>query len=136
MLRSTRLCDASAGFLAITGLSLLFASQELLPLLVPGFPPGMAWVGELVASGWLALAALNWANRKALLGGVSGRPVVLTNALFYFTTMMTLLRLLGSRALPTHSAPVLVPIAIFTVIYFRLLLRGPLGDDYERFKRS
>ena len=136
MLRSTRLSDASAGFLAIIGLLLLFASDEMLPQLVTGFPPAMAWIGELLASGWLALAILNWANRKALLGGVYGRPVVLTNALFYFTTTMTLLRLLSSSVLPWRVTPVLAPVAIFAVVYFRLLLRGPLGDDAERFRQG
>ena len=136
MLNSTRLSDASAAFLAITGLLLLFASEEMLPLVVPGFPPGVAWIGELVASGWLAMAILNWANRKALLGGIYGRPVVLTNMLFYFSTLMTLLRLLSKQVVPPGLLSLLVPIAIFTVIYARLLYRGPLGDDQERFRNA
>ncbi|MES3033785.1 MAG: hypothetical protein V4813_07290 [Gemmatimonadota bacterium] len=136
MLNSTRVSDASAAFLAITGLLLLFASEEMLPMVVPGFPPAVAWLGELVASGWLAMAILNWANRKALLGGVYGRPVVLTNLLFYFSTLMTLLRLASARAVPVGAFYLLVPIAIFTLFYARLLYRGPLGNDLERFKTA
>lgn len=134
MLKSTRVADASAGFQAITGLLLLFASSEILTRLVPGFPTAMSWIGELVASGWLALAILNWANRKALLGGVYGRPIVLTNALFYFTTMMTLLRLVTAGVVPSRHAIVLVPVACFALIYGRLLFRGPFGGDFERFR--
>ncbi len=133
MLNSTRVSDASAAFLAITGMLLLFASEEMLPNVVTGFPPAVAWIGELVASGWLAMAILNWANRKALLGGVYGRPVVLTNMLFYFTTLMTLSRLVARQVVPVGAFYLLVPIAIFTVIYARLLYRGPLGNDQERF---
>lgn len=136
MLNSTRVSDASAAFLAVTGMLLLFASEEMLPMVVTGFPPAVAWIGELVASGWLAMAILNWANRKALLGGVYGRPVVLTNMLFYFSTLMTLLRLVSKQVVPIGVLYVLVPIAIFTLLYGRLLYRGPLGDDYERFRNA
>ena len=136
MLNSTRLSDASAAFLAVMGLLLLFASDAMLPMLVGGFPPAMAWIGELVASGWLALAILNWANRKALLGGVYGRPVVLTNAFFYFATMMTLLRLVSGQVVSVRIAIVLVPIIVFTLFYLSLLFRGPLGNDFERFRSA
>ena len=45
MLNSTRVSDASAAFLAITGMLLLFASEEMLPNVVTGFPPAVAWIG-------------------------------------------------------------------------------------------
>ncbi|HEU0076918.1 MAG TPA: hypothetical protein VFQ76_04665, partial [Longimicrobiaceae bacterium] len=89
---STQVSRASAGLLLAGGLALLFAPDVVLPRLVPGFPAGGVWLGQLLAAAWLALAALNWLSRAALLGGIYGRPVVLCNAAFYFIAALVLLR--------------------------------------------
>jgi hypothetical protein len=116
---STLISRASAVFLALCGLALLFAADAILPHLIPGFSPTGAWLGQLVAAGWLAVALLNWASQPGLLGGIYGRQVVLTNAALHFITATVLIK-------------VVIPTALFAGIYGWLLFRGPFERDFER----
>ncbi len=82
----------SALWLGIAGFVLLFAPDAVLPRLIAGYPPSGLWLGQLLGAAWLGLAALNWINRRLILGGVFGRPIVLANAIHYFISAMVLIR--------------------------------------------
>ena len=129
---STLISRASAVFLALGGLALLFAADAILPHLVPGFPAASAWLGQLVAAGWLAIALLNWASQPGLLGGIYGRPVVLTNAALYFITATGLIKVVIRPGAPVALWLLVVPAALFAGIYAWLLFRGPFESDFER----
>jgi hypothetical protein len=81
---SSLVSRASAAILLLGGVTLLFAPDVVLPALVPAFPPAAMWLGQLLAAAWLGVAALNWLQRGALLGGIYGRSVVLANVALYF----------------------------------------------------
>ena len=115
----------------IAGLALLFASDVLLPALVPELPPAAAWLGQLLGAAWLAIGALNWLQRDAMLGGIYGRPIVLANLVLYFVSALSLLRALMSAGAPPALWLVLVPSVLLAAVYGALLLRGP----FERFQR-
>lgn len=100
---STQVSRASARLLLVGGLALLFVPDAILPRLVPGFPAAEFWLGQLLAAALLALAALDWLQRSALLGGIYGRPVVTSNAAFYFIAAMVLLRRMVGREAPVAS---------------------------------
>src|SRR3982751_1185618 len=71
---SSLVSRASAALLAIGGVALLFAADDILPRIIPGFPEAGAWVGQLLAAPWLGVAALNWLNRSFVIGGITGAP--------------------------------------------------------------
>ena len=128
---SARLSRASAGLLAVGGMLLLFAADDILPRLSPGFPGAAAWIGQLLGGAWLAIAALTWLNRGARLGGIYGRPVVLTNAIVYFVSAMGLAKI-ATR--PDRSTPIVVVTALvvlFAGVYGWLLFRGPFERDSQ-----
>ena len=127
---STQISRASAAVLLAGGLALLFASDAILPRLVPAFPPSAAWIGQLLAAGWLGVSALNWHHRSALLGGIYSRPVVTTNALLYFVSATSLLKIVGTGT-PAALWLLVVPAVTFAAIYAWLLLRGPFAHDFE-----
>jgi hypothetical protein len=133
---STLITRASAVLLALGGLVLLFASDAVLPRLIAGFPPAGAWLGQLLGAAWLGVAALNWASQPSLLGGIYGRPVVLTNAALYFIAAMALLKLVVGRGAPVVLWLVTVPMALFAAIYVWLLFRGPFERDFQSQARS
>ena len=133
---SSLVSRVSAALLLAGGLTLLFAPDAVLPRLVPGFPPAGAWLGQLLAAALLALAALDWLSRRALLGGIYGRPVVLANAAFYFIAAMSLLRHVLGRDAPVAIRAVAVPVAILAAVYGWLLLRGPAERDFQAHRRS
>lgn len=124
---SSVLSHVSALVLFVAGFVLLFASDAVLPVVLPGFPAAGAWLGQLLAAAWLGVAVLTWLQRRAVLGGVYGRPTVLANLALYFISALSLLRvLLGHGAPPVMWLAVAVTGAL-AVAYGVLLLRGPFG---------
>ena len=133
---STQVSRASAGLLLVGGLALLFVPDVVLPRLVPGFPAGGFWLGQLLAAALLALAALDWLHRSTLLGGIYGRPVVMSNAAFYFIAAMVLLRRMVGREVPAAIWVVAVPVVVLAGVYAWLLRRGPVERDLQIYRRS
>lgn len=128
---SSLLARISATFLVLGGVAFLFASDVLLPALVPGFPPAGAWLGQLLGAAWLGVAALNWLQRAAILGGIYGRPIVFANLGLYFVSALSLFRgLLGDGA-PRVLWLLLAVLASLAVSYGLLLFRGPF-DELQR----
>jgi hypothetical protein len=127
---------ASALFLAIMGLALLFASDNILPQLVQGSSPSLDLIGQLLGGAWLGVAALNWLSKSALIGGIYSRPVVSANVLLYFVTALSLIKPLMRGGLPGAVWILFVPIAGFAVVYLWLLFRGPSQRDLEKFNKS
>ncbi len=114
---------ASTVFLAGIGFPLLFASDELLPRLIPGMPASATWLGQLLAAAWLSIAAHNWNARDAMLGGIYGRPAVLLNLGVYLVSALSLLKVSATLPLVRLAA---IPFAVFALVSAVLLLRGPL----------
>lgn len=119
---------ASAAALLLGGLALLFASDIILPGLVPGFPPAAAWLGQLLGAAWLGLAALNWTHRAAVLGGIYGRPVVFANLVTYVVGALALLKPLQAPATSPALWFLAVPMVVLAIAYGALLFRGPFGS--------
>jgi hypothetical protein len=118
---------ASALWLGIAGFALLFAPDAVLPRLVAGYPSSGLWLGQLLGAAWLGLAALNWINRRLVLGGVFGRPIVLANAIHYFISAMVLLRAVIRE--PEVSVELMaIPAITLAVAYGALLFRGPFDQ--------
>jgi hypothetical protein len=133
---STHISRTSAGLLLVGGLALLFAADDILPRLIPAFPAAGAWLGQLLAAAWLGVAALNWLSRSSLLGGIYGRPVVLTNAVLYFVGAMVLLKIVTRPNAPAVVGLLAVPFVLFAVVYSWLLFRGPLEPDVKTHRPS
>ena len=106
---STQISRVSAVLLLIGGIAFLFASDVLLPRLVPAFPTEGAWIGQLLGAAWLGVAALNWSSKSVLLGGIYGRPVVLANGALYFITTLVLLRIVLRSGAPPALWLLFVP---------------------------
>jgi hypothetical protein len=114
----------SALCLGIAGFALLFAPDAVLPRLVAGYPSTGLWFGQLLGAAWLGLAALNWINRRLILGGAFGRPIVLANAIHYFISAMVLIRAVIRQ--PEASVELAaIPAITLAVAYGVLLFRGP-----------
>jgi hypothetical protein len=129
---STLISRVSAIFLAVCGVALLFASDDILPMLIPGFHPSGAWLGQIIAAGWLAVAALNWLSQSGMLGGIYGRPVVFTNVALYFITATVLLKVVLRGDAQITLWLFFVAVVILAGIYAWLLFRGPLERDFGK----
>lgn len=119
---SSTVTRLSAGFLAAAGFPLLFASDVLLPRIVPGMPAHATWLGQLIAAAWLSVAFYNWNTRGTILGGIYGRPGVLLNLGIYLVSALSLLK--ASPTLPSVRVGAL-PFAVLAIVYAVILFRGP-----------
>jgi hypothetical protein len=108
--------------LAAAGIPLLFASDAILPRLVPDFPTTAAWLGQLIAAAWLSVALFNWNSRATILGGIYGRPSVNLNLVLYVVSALALLKV-GHSALAVRALA--VPFVVMAGVYGAVLLRGP-----------
>lgn len=126
---STAITTLSACVLAAGGVALLFASDELLPWLIPGTPASTTVLGQLVAAGWLAVAWLDWSQRHLVIGGIYGRPMVLANLALYMVSAFSV----GHPAMVAGAPPVLRLLTLLfgalALVYAALLMRGPFGVD-------
>ena len=119
---SSFITRTSAALLAAAGLPLLFASDVLLPRLIPGFPVASSWLGQLIAAAWLSVALYNWNSRETVLGGIYGRPSVNLNLVLYVVSAIALLKV---RDATLAVRVIAVPFALMAVVYGVLLVRGP-----------
>lgn len=119
---SSLVSRVSATFLLVVGLSLLFASDALLPALIVDLPRSAAWLGQLLAATWLSVALYNWNSRHTVLGGIFGRPSVNLNLVLYVVSALGLLKVENASV---ALRVVTVPFVILAAVYGVLLIRGP-----------
>lgn len=128
---SSLVSRVSAVLLAVGGFALLFAPDAILTRLAPGFPPQAAWLGQLLAAAWLALAALNWLSRGAMLGGIYGRPVVYANGVLYFVTALSVLGAASHGRAPMFAWGIVAAAGAMAIVYGALLFRGPVESEFR-----
>ena len=133
---SSHISRASAVVLALGGFALQFASDAILPRAIPGFPPAAAWVGQLLGAAWLALAVLDWLGRSALLGGIYARGQVSANAVVFFVSAMTLVRVVARTGAPLLAWVAFVVAAAFALVYGWLMFRGPFERDLQSYRQA
>ena len=93
-------------------------------------------IASLISAGWLGLAVLNWVSRSVLLGGIYGRPIVLTTWLFYFIGATTLLKVMSTHERMAGLLWIAVPVTMFACVYGWLLFRDPIGSDFTHAPRA
>lgn len=126
---STAITTFTALVLGAGGFALLFGSDELLPRALPGLAAGATVLGQLVSAGWLALAWLNWNQRRMIVGGIYGRPTVLANLMLFLVSAFSLAHPARTSGAPVALGVFAVLFGVLALVYGMLLLRGPFGDD-------
>lgn len=133
---STTITGCSALVLAAGGVALLFGSDVLLPWVVPGTPASATVLGQLVAAGWLAVAWLNWNQRRSIVGGIYGRPTVMANFALYLISAFSLAHPAIAGGAPRALGALAALFGLLALVYAMLLLRGPFGSDAPASSRT
>lgn len=113
----------SAIVLFAGGLACLFAPDIVESNVGVSVPAKALWAGQLLGAAWLGLGALNWVQRRGILGGVYGRPVVLANLFHYFIGAIVVIKA-GQQDVP-GAWLIAVPFATLALAYGVLLFREP-----------
>jgi hypothetical protein len=80
----------SAVLLFGCGTAALFAPQEIAALMRAPAAGADPLLVQLLGAGLFALGFLDWFSRFSTIGGIYGRPVLLANFAYFFTTAATL----------------------------------------------
>jgi hypothetical protein len=114
----------STAVLGACGIVALFAPEVFLKAINMGFVTPH-WPVQLLAAAWLALAVFNGLTRNFAIGGIYGRPILLTNFTLYFVAATSTLRPALANGRPGPIS-VLVIAGIFAAAYgYLLFARGP-----------
>jgi hypothetical protein len=120
---STVVSHVSALVLFAGGFAWLFAPDVVTTGLGLSLPASALWLVQLLGAAWLACGALNWVQRRAILGGTYGRPLVIANLFHYFIGAMVLLKAGQQGAVEAWA--IAIPFGILALAYAALLFRGP-----------
>jgi hypothetical protein len=122
---NTRILQTSStAFFGACGIVALFAPEVFLGAIsMANVTPH--WPVQILAAAFLALGMFNWMTRGFAMGGIYGRPVVMTNFTFFFVAAMTTVRPVLAGARPGPVGVVLI-CGIFAIAYGVLAFgRGP-----------
>lgn len=108
------------------GLVFLFASKEV-GTAVDGATAGRVFP-QLLGAAMLGFGVVNWTARRAVLGGIYGRAIVVGNQVFAFVGAMSMLGQMGASPDPGFWM-LLAVLACGAVLYTLLLWRGPFSND-------
>lgn len=103
----------SAIVLFIVGGATLFAPDELARALDPSASRGLAVIIQLVGSGFLGFALVDWMSRRNRIGGIYSRPLGMGNLLLFATAALTIGRASAAEKLPAAGFAVC---AVFTAL--------------------
>jgi hypothetical protein len=113
--------------LAVFGCALVMVPDLAVASVSPGLDRTFLPVVQLLGSSLLAFGYLNWMSRRAILGGVLGRPIVAGNFTHGLVGTLILLRLLsGDITYPVCWALCSLYLA-YTIAFGRLLFSRPPG---------
>jgi len=123
MNRSSLFVTIYAGLLFALGGTLLFAPLSI-GAPVDASTAASPILGQLLGAALIGFGATNWIARRAPLGGIYGRAVVLGNQMFSLIGALVLLRRIPPE--PGYAFWLLLSVlALGAALHGTLLLRGP-----------
>ena len=108
------LLPASAGVLAVLGLTCLFAPGEVLKQLGEASPAPAGLLVQLLGAALLGLAVLDWVSRHSPFGGIYARPLAAGNLVHFGIGCLILARDLVGH--PQNSGVVWAWLSLYAVL--------------------
>ncbi len=128
-MKTQPLVIASAALFLASGIAALFAPEEISRLLgAVGGRTGGSLV-QLLAGALFALGMLNWMNRYATIGGIYGRPLVVTNFAFFFIATTTLARVAPAAGGGIALWGATIVCGVMAALYAWLFFSAPRGGS-------
>ena len=83
---------ASAFFLGALGISFTFLPEEILQYLHIAENQLLALLLQVLGALYLGFAMLNWMTKNSIIGGIYGRPLIVSNFLHFGVSAIALLK--------------------------------------------
>jgi hypothetical protein len=115
--------------MAVAGLALTFAPEELLSVLGTNGNPTLTLFAQLTGALYVGFAILNWMARESTIGGIYNRPLLMGNLTHFVVGALALLK---AATKLQASAPAWVAAGIYTIFaigFGTLFFRSPRPAD-------
>lgn len=120
----------SALVLAAAGGIALFAPDEMARAVEAMVSPSLSLAIQLIGSGLLGIAVLDWMSRGNRIGGIYARPVGIANLLMFMTAAFSIGKAANVGALPAWGWAGCVITGAFALAYAWLVFaHDPLGPS-------
>jgi hypothetical protein len=120
----------SAVVLFVGGGAAMFAPQELAPLIGLDASRGLPMAIQLIGSGLLGFAVVNWMSRRNRIGGIYARPIAMGNLLFFTTGALTIGKATTERHVAIGLIVLCAVFALFAVSFAWLAFaHDPLSGE-------
>jgi len=122
---------ASAIVLGVFGAVALFAPDELSPIF--GAPStALSTAIQLIGSGFLGFAGLNWMSRGNRIGGIYARPLGIGNLMLFTTAALTVGRAATTGQIPSASLGLCAVLGLLAASFAWLVfLHDPLSEPQD-----
>jgi hypothetical protein len=120
---------SAAIVLGLGGITCLFLPQEILKMYYRADENMQVLPIQLLGASFLGFAALDWVSRKALLGGIYGRPVVGTNYTHFLIGSLLLVRAAMSQPGNVVLWCTVAAYALFAIAFGVIFFGPPPGKD-------
>ena len=107
------------------GIVLTFAPDEILARAGATPAPVVVWLGQLLGAALLGLAFLNWLQRYAVVGGILGRPLLLTNLTFLMVSFFASVHQWRAAGASSLFAAASVLLGLLAAAFGLRLFRAP-----------
>ncbi|WP_421889823.1 hypothetical protein [Marinoscillum sp.] len=130
MMNTRILMTLSAVTLALAGIALTFAPEEILLTISAEGTPALILILQLLGALYFGFGMLNWMTKTGRIGGIYNRPVAVANFSHYAIAGLALMKSLTSVTdLPTVIWVVAIVYAAFAVAFGALLFWNPLKSQ-------
>ena len=130
MMNTKILMTLSAVTLALAGIALTFAPEEILLTISTEGTPALILILQLLGALYFGFGMLNWMTKTGRIGGIYNRPVAVANFSHYAIASLALMKSLTSVSdLPTVIWVVAIVYAAFAVAFGALLFWNPLKSQ-------
>jgi hypothetical protein len=116
---------ASALFMAVIGLALTFAPQEILHRFDSDATIWEQAMAQLCGALYVGFALMNWMALGATLGGIYGRPVVIGNLVHFMMGALVLLKMAGGPSSSTAQWTLTFAYVVFAVLFAFVIFTHP-----------
>jgi hypothetical protein len=113
----------------LAGMACLFLPTEIVHLYDPAAGEAGGLVVQLLGAGFMGFAVLDWVSRQAPLGGIYGRPVVITNHTHFGIGSLLLVRAAIGQPENVVIWVTLAAYALFAIAFSIILFGPPPGKD-------
>ena len=128
-MNSKLVMTSAAIVLGLGGMACLFLPQEILKMYYQAAENMQGLPIQLLGACFLGFAALDWVSRKALLGGIYGRPVVGPNYTHFLIGSLLLVRAAMSQPGNVALWCTLAAYALFAIAFGFIFFGPPPGKD-------